>query len=155
MCRTRLAEIQNTKIRHLRTIARFCRAIFSQLSIYRQSEKNWFNPNISSTRHHITVNFGPLTAGIGWRVWAPQQISTGFASWLRCCTNVAQRRSAKLRTMFGGLLAQVLGRYTACHTGTTNFQGLYLRKISWQRQKIMLCKVLSKLLSTTCIAFTV
>jgi len=29
------------------------------------------------------VNFDPLTAEIGWRVWSPQQISTGFASWLR------------------------------------------------------------------------
>ena len=38
---------------------------------------------------------------------APQKISTGFASWLHYCTDVAQRRSAKLCTMFGHLL----GRY--------------------------------------------
>jgi len=31
------------------------------------------------------VNFGPLAAEIFWRVWAPQHISTGFASWQRYC----------------------------------------------------------------------
>ena len=35
---------------------------------------------------------------------APQQISTGFASWLRYCTEVAQRRPTKLCTMFRCLL---------------------------------------------------
>ena len=37
-----------------------------------------------------------------------QQISTGFASWLRYCSDVAQRRSTKLCTMFGRLLAGTL-----------------------------------------------
>ena len=32
------------------------------------------------------VNFGPLTVEIGSGVWAPLQISTGFASWQRYCT---------------------------------------------------------------------
>jgi len=58
---------------------------------------------ISPTRHN-RVNIGPLTAEIDWRVWAPQQISTGFASWLRYCSDVAQWRSTKLCTMFGRLL---------------------------------------------------
>ena len=35
---------------------------------------------------------------------APQQISTGFASCLRYCRDVAHRRSTKLCTMFGHLL---------------------------------------------------
>ena len=39
------------------------------------------------------VNFGALAAEIDWGVWAPQQISTGFASWLRYCSDVAHRRS--------------------------------------------------------------
>jgi len=39
---------------------------------------------------------------------APQQISTGFAYWLRYCTDVAQRRSTKLCTIFG----RFLGWYT-------------------------------------------
>ena len=38
---------------------------------------------------------------------APQQISTGFASWLRYCSDFAQQKSTKLCTMFGRLL----GRY--------------------------------------------
>jgi len=42
------------------------------------------------------LNFGVLTTEIGWRVWATQQISTGFASCLRYCIDVAQRRSTKL-----------------------------------------------------------
>jgi len=46
------------------------------------------------------VNFGPLTAEIDWGVWAPQQISTGFASWLRYSTNVAQWRSTKLHDVW-------------------------------------------------------
>jgi len=36
------------------------------------------------------VDFGPLMAEIGLPVRAPQQISTGFSSWLRYCTDVAQ-----------------------------------------------------------------
>jgi len=49
------------------------------------------------------MNFGSLTAESGWRVSGTQQISTGFAYWLRYCTNAAQRRSTKLCTMFGRL----------------------------------------------------
>jgi len=50
--------------------------------MYRQSEKNLLNSNMSSTCLHNMANFGPLAAETG----APQQISTGFASWLRYCT---------------------------------------------------------------------
>jgi len=32
------------------------------------------------------ANLGPLTAEIGLPVWAPLQISMGFASWQRYCT---------------------------------------------------------------------
>jgi len=35
---------------------------------------------------------------------APQQISTGFAPWLRYCSDVAQQKPTKLCTMFGRLL---------------------------------------------------
>jgi len=54
------------------------------------------------------VNFGVLTAEIRRRVWGTQQNSTGFESWLRYCTDVAQRRSTKLCTMFH----RSLGWYT-------------------------------------------
>jgi len=50
------------------------------------------------------VNFGPLAAKIDRRIWGTHQISTGFASWLRYCSDVAQRKSTKLCTMFGRLL---------------------------------------------------
>ena len=51
------------------------------------------------------VNFRPLTAGIGWRVWGTPANFNGFrvlASLLY--TDVAQRRSTKLCTMFGCFL---------------------------------------------------
>ena len=41
--------------------------------------------NTSSTCPDNMVNFGQLTAEIGSGVWAPLQISTGFASWQRYC----------------------------------------------------------------------
>ena len=58
-----------------------------------------------SLPHVLTmVNFGPLVAQICWRVWAPLQISTGFAFCLRYCSDVAHRRLTKLCTTFGRLL---------------------------------------------------
>ena len=65
--------------------------------------KNLFSSNISSTCPHIMVNFGPLAAEIG-PFGASQLISTAFASWLRYCSDVAQRKPTKLCTMFGRLL---------------------------------------------------
>jgi len=50
------------------------------------------------------ANIGPLIAQIGSVVWGTQQISTGFASWLRYCNDTAHRRSTKLCTIFGHLL---------------------------------------------------
>ena len=57
------------------------------------------NSNIYFRCPHTMVNL--LTAEIGWRVW---QISTGFASWLRYCNDVAHRRPSKVCTIFGCLL---------------------------------------------------
>ena len=108
MCSTWLAK--NTgckklpKIRQLRTIAPLCRAISSQLRCVSTFGKNLLNSNISSTCPHNMVNFGPRTAEIGSGVWGTQQISTGFASWLRYCSDVAHRRPTKLCMMFGHLL---------------------------------------------------
>ena len=42
--------------------------------MYRQSEKKLFKP----IRPHNTVNFGPLTAEIGWRVWGTRANFDGF-----------------------------------------------------------------------------
>jgi len=88
----------------MRTIAQHCPAISSQLRHISTIGKNSSSSNISSTCAHNMANFGPLTAEICWRVWSTQQISTGFVSWLRYCTDVVQRTSTKLCRMFGRLL---------------------------------------------------
>jgi len=89
MCCTRLAE--NTgrkkvaKNRHLGTISQLCQAISSQLRHVSTIEKNLLSTNMSSTCPHNMVNFGPLMAEIVSLVWGTPKISTGFASWQRCC----------------------------------------------------------------------
>jgi len=109
MCCTRLAgntgRNNDAKNRHLRTIAQLCRAMSSQLRhrAYRQSEK-MLNSNISSRYPHNMANFGPLTAEIGSGVWGTPANFNGFESWLRYCSDVAQRRPTKLCTIFGRLL---------------------------------------------------
>jgi len=72
------------KIRQLRTIAQRCRAI-RNWGMYRQSEKKLvkYLPHVFLT---IMVNFGALAAEMVSLLWAPQLISTGFASWQRYCT---------------------------------------------------------------------
>jgi len=50
------------------------------------------------------ANFGPLTAEIGLGVWGTHEISTGFPSWLRYCSDVVHRRPTKLCTTFSRLL---------------------------------------------------
>ena len=56
--------------------------------MYRQSEKNVLSSNITSTRPHKMVNFGPLTAEIDWRVWGTPSYFNGSASWQRYCAAV-------------------------------------------------------------------
>ena len=79
MCCTRLAEIQDAKIRQLRSIAQLCRTISSQLRRASTIGKKLFNGNMSSTRSHNMVNFGPLMAEIGWRVWDTPANFNGFS----------------------------------------------------------------------------
>ena len=67
-----------------------------------QPEKNLLTSNVSFTCPRSLLNFGPLTAEIGWRVWAPQKISTCFVSWLHYCR--VHRRPTKLGMMLGHLL---------------------------------------------------
>jgi len=76
--------------------------------MYQQSEKNLLNSSISSTCPHNMVNFGPLVTEIGLGVRSPQQISTGFASCLRYCSDVTHQRPTKLCIM----LVHLLGWYT-------------------------------------------
>jgi len=46
--------------------------------MYRQPKKNLLNGNISSACSHNVVNFGPLAAEIGWRVWGTPANFNGF-----------------------------------------------------------------------------
>ena len=68
--------------------------------MYRQSEKRL----LSSMCLHNLANFGPLTAEISSGVCSPQQIATGFASCIHCCSDVAQRTPTRLCTVCGHLL---------------------------------------------------
>jgi len=72
---------------HLCTIAHLHRVISPQLRHISTIGK-MLNSDIYSTYRRNMVNFGLLKAEIGWRVWASQQISTGFTSWLRYCSDV-------------------------------------------------------------------
>jgi len=69
MCCTRFAgnagPEKSPKIRHLGTIAQFCRAISSQLRHLSSIGKNPLNSNTSFTCPYNMANFGPLTAEIG------------------------------------------------------------------------------------------
>ena len=60
------------------------------------NRKNLLSSIISSTRPHNMVKFGRLAAEIVSLVWASQLIWTPFASWLRYCSDVAQRKPTKL-----------------------------------------------------------
>jgi len=72
--------------------------------MYRQSEKNLLNSNISSTCFYNMANFGPSTAEIGWRVWDTPTNFNGFRVLASLCSDVVHRRPAKLCRMFGRLL---------------------------------------------------
>jgi len=109
MCCTRLAENAGRKKspkklpsgHHRTTLSGY---IFATKECIDNRKKNLLNSNISSTCLDNKVNFGPLQLRSVDKFGAPQQVSTGFASWLRYYTNVAQQRSAKLWRMFGRLI---------------------------------------------------
>jgi len=115
-----------------------------QLGTYRQSEKKLLSTNISSTFH--TIWWTSPTSG--WdRSGHPDQISTGFASWQRYCSDVAQRKPAKLCTVFGRLL----GWYT-----TYAFSGVLVPlrnlarcKILFASSQVLRCRILVALLHGT------
>jgi len=86
--------------------------VFATKACIDNRKKILWSSNISSTCLHSMANFGLLAAEICWRVWCTHQISTGFASWLRYCSDVAHRRPTKLCTMFGRLLGCSYTMYT-------------------------------------------
>ena len=81
-------KIQDAKIGHLRTIAQICRAISSQPRHVSTIQKNLLNSNITSTYSHKKVNFGPVTAKTGWRVWGTPANCSG----VRVMASLLQRR---------------------------------------------------------------
>jgi len=114
MCCMRLAAIQDAKVaknspstHHRTTLSGYIFTTKAHIDNRKKLIKQQYLPHMSSQLHNM-VNFGPLAAEIGSFVWAPQQISTGFASWLRYCSDVAQRKPTKLRRMFD----RHLGWYT-------------------------------------------
>jgi len=82
------------KNRHLRTIAQLYRAICSQLRHVSAIGKNLLNSNISSTCSHNTVDFGPLTAEIGWRVWGTPANFNALRVW---ASLLHRRRSMEVK----------------------------------------------------------
>jgi len=73
--------------------------------VYRQSEKYLLNSSIPSMCPLNMVNLAHYRLRSVYQFRAPQQISTGFASCLRYCNDVAHRRPTRLCTVFGHLLA--------------------------------------------------
>jgi len=84
---------KSPKSRHLGTISQLCRAISSQLRHVSTIRKNLLSSNICRVLHcivwieinnmsctcsHNMVNFGPLAAGICWRVWGTPENFNGF-----------------------------------------------------------------------------
>jgi len=78
---------------------------------YRQSKKLVKQQYLPHTCRYNMVNFGPLAAEIVSLVGAPEQISTGFASWQRYCT-------AKLRRWTEGATCMRQGGHHVGHWPT-------------------------------------
>ena len=96
MCGTRLLKIQDAKMtqkncpsaHHRTTLSGY---IFTTKAYIDSRKKNLLNSNIFSTFPHNMVNFGPLMAEIGWRVWSTLTNFNGvrfLASLLQRCRSV-------------------------------------------------------------------
>ena len=105
MCCTRFAKSTGRKkspsAHHRTTLSSYILATKARID-----NRKKINSYVFFTIHmpHNVVNFGSLTTKTVSEFGPPQQTSTGFASWLCYCTDVAQRRSTKLCTIFGRLL---------------------------------------------------
>ena len=102
MCCTRLAENTGRKHDAKNAICAPWHKFVTKACI--DNRKMLLSINISSICLHNLVNTAHQRLRAVREFGAPQQISTGFASCQRYCTDVAQRKSTKLCTMFGCLL---------------------------------------------------
>ena len=103
MCCTLIAENTGRKKspfwHHRTTLSGY---IFRTKACIDNRKKNLLNSNTSSTCPGNMVNFGLLTAEIRWQGWAPQQISTGFASWQRYCAASSSGRQPNFAALNRG-----------------------------------------------------
>jgi len=92
---TRLAEnterTKSRKIRHLGTIAQFCRAISSQVRHVSSIGKIVKQQHLLHMFSQYMVNFGPLPAEIGLPVWGTPANFNGF----RVLPSLRQRRRSR------------------------------------------------------------
>jgi len=100
---------------------------------------------------YVFPQYGELRLVNGWDrlvsllFGAPQQISVGFASWLRYCTDVAQRRSIKLCMMLGRLL----GWYTIYTFGRSCPLTEFCQVQNWLCVQVLRSPILAALLHGT------
>ena len=71
----------------------------------------------------MSPQYRRLMAEMSWWVGGTQQIWTGFASWLRYCSDIAHRSPTKLCTIFGHLLGwyTIYGYIFGCCCSLTEF----------------------------------
>jgi len=88
-------EMQDKKLaknRHLGTIAQLCRAISSQRIDNREKD---LSSSMSCRNPHNMVNFGPLTAEIGSRVWGTPANFNGFRVFAALLHGIRQSSSER------------------------------------------------------------
>jgi len=90
--------------------------------MYRQSEKNLLNSNISSTCPHNVANFGPLAVEIGSGIWGTP---TNFNGFCVLASLLQRRRSLEVnQTLHGGRHLYLAGRPSLC--ASAHIRVLYL-----------------------------
>ena len=89
---------------------------------------------MSSTCPHNLVNFGLLAAEIGWPVWVPLQISTGFASWQRFCMASSSGRQPNFAALNRGRHLYSAGRpsrWALAHISSYNWPSFSTVTLGW------------------------
>ena len=98
--------------------------IFAAKARIDNRKKSLLSSNTSSTCPHNVVNFGPVTAEIGWPFGAPLRISTGFASWQRYCTASTSGRQPNFAALNRGRHLYLAGRpsgWALTHISSSSF----------------------------------
>ena len=125
-CRTQKIAKKSPSAHHRTNLLGY---IFATKARIDNRKKNFLSSNMAFRRPHNMVNFGLLAAEIDPVVWAPQLISTAFASWQLYCTAVKYWASAKLcgveqraPPMFGRATIRLgIGPHSSCISFQTWF----------------------------------